>query len=109
MLCCAHGAEQAVKSEISRDGWRLAFSRPGFVTCKHDDSKTLPHGVFIRTASQSIGQCRDSNGRQQIAKLIESLEVQVHHAGGNFEGVELLKRIGGLQEDSLGAAGQARA
>ena len=74
MLCCAHGAEQAVKKEISKDGWRLAFSRPGFVTCKHDELRPLPEGVFIRTASRSIGQCRDSLGHHQIAKLIESLE-----------------------------------
>tara|TARA_R110002049_G_scaffold72490_6_gene187361 strand:+ start:40534 stop:41577 length:1044 start_codon:yes stop_codon:yes gene_type:complete len=74
MLCCAHGAEQVVKKEVAQDGWRLAFSRPGFVTCKHDESKPIPEGVFVRTASRSIGNCRDSNGRQQIAKLIETLE-----------------------------------
>lgn len=74
MLCCAHGAELAVKKEIAKDGWRLAFSRPGFVTCKHDESQNLPEGVFVRTATQSIGQCRNSDGRLQIAKLIESLE-----------------------------------
>ena len=74
MLCCAHGAEQVVKKDISAVGWRLAFSRPGFVTCKHDAAKSLPESPFVRTASRSIGQLRDSNGRQQIAKLIETLE-----------------------------------
>ena len=67
-------AEQAVKKEIADEGWRLAFSRPGFVTCKHDESRSLPEGVFIRAASRSIGKCHDNNAKQQIAKLIESLE-----------------------------------
>ena len=74
MLCCAHGAEQAVKNEVSPEGWRLAFSRPGFVTCKHDQSKPIPEGVFVRTASRSIGQCRANDGRKQIAALLETLE-----------------------------------
>jgi len=73
MLCCAHGAELAVKQEIAAAGWRLAFSRPGFVTCKHDEAKPLPSGTFIRTASRSLGQHKEIDGRQQIARLVETL------------------------------------
>lgn len=69
MLCCAHGAEVCVKEDISQLGWRLAFSRPGFVTAKHDDQAELPAGTFIRTASHSIGQLKDVDGQQQVMGL----------------------------------------
>lgn len=74
MLCCAHGAELAVKEAMVADGWRLAFSRPGFVTAKHDSAPEPPTGVFIRTASRSIGQCRSEQGDEQIASLLEKLK-----------------------------------
>lgn len=66
--CCAVGAEQQVKHEILRDGWRLAFSRPGFVTAKHDDrDAALPVGVFVRTAATSLGHLQDADGGAQLA------------------------------------------
>lgn len=74
MLCCAHGAEQAVKKSMSAEGWRLAFSRPGFVTAKHDEPKKLPSGIFIRTASRSIGQARAEDAGEQIQTLIKLLQ-----------------------------------
>ncbi len=65
--CCAVGAEQQVKQELHRDRWRLAFSRPGFVTAKHDDpSATLPVGMFVRTASISLGHLQATDGGQQL-------------------------------------------
>lgn len=73
MLCCAHGAEVCVKDAISQQGWRLAFSRPGFVTAKHDDLAELPTGTFIRTASHSIGHLKSGDGQQQIDGLAELL------------------------------------
>ena len=66
MLCCAHGAEQVVKASIADRGWRLAFSRPGFVTAKHDDGADIPGDIFIRTASRSIGQTRSDDGAVQL-------------------------------------------
>jgi 23S rRNA (cytidine2498-2'-O)-methyltransferase len=74
MLCCANGAEQPVKQSIARDRWRLAFSRPGFVTAKHDDQVELPTGTFIRTASHSIGHLKNSDGETQLSQLAELLE-----------------------------------
>ncbi|MCA9139545.1 MAG: hypothetical protein KDB00_22380, partial [Planctomycetales bacterium] len=74
MLCCANGAEQQVKDAISSDGWRLAFSRPGFVTAKHDEAVDLPSGIFIRTASHSIGQLKNADGGTQIQNLTELLQ-----------------------------------
>ena len=44
MLSCACGAEQVVKAEMAEQGWRLAFSRPGFVTAKNDLDVPLPEG-----------------------------------------------------------------
>ncbi|MCO8120810.1 SAM-dependent methyltransferase [Stieleria sp. TO1_6] len=73
MMCCANGAEQQVKQGMSEDGWRLAFSRPGFVTAKHDGVVDLPSGVFIRTASHSIGHLHNADGETQIAGLIDLL------------------------------------
>lgn len=73
MLCCAHGAEAVVKKEIADQDWRLAFSRPGFVTAKHDGKADLPEGVFIRTASSSIGQARGESANELITEMIAAL------------------------------------
>jgi 23S rRNA (cytidine2498-2'-O)-methyltransferase len=73
MLCCACGAEQVVKAEMAEQGWRLAFSRPGFVTAKNDQQVPLPEGVFVRTASRSIGQVRGSEANRMVADLVSKL------------------------------------
>ncbi len=74
MLCCAHGAEAVVKKSIADQGWRLAFSRPGFVTAKNDQAAGPPRGTFIRTSAKSIGQTRNENLSLQIAQLKSQLE-----------------------------------
>lgn len=73
MITCAYGAELAVKQAIAPEGWRLAFSRPGFVTAKHDEAKPLPTGIFIRTVARSIGQAKNESSVAQIATLRELL------------------------------------
>ncbi len=73
MFCCAHGAEAVLKKEIPADGWRLAFSRPGFVTAKHDSAIEIPSGVFVRTASQSFGQAKGDQASELIDKLVASI------------------------------------
>ncbi len=73
MICCACGAEQVVKESVASQGWRLAFSRPGFVTLKHDGPAELPHGVFVRTASHSIGSARGDDADQLIETMSERL------------------------------------
>ncbi len=62
-----------MKQAIASEGWRLAFSRPGFVTAKHDSDASLPAGIFVRTAAFSIGQSKSELGRHQIEKLVQSL------------------------------------
>ncbi len=70
MLSCQHGAQPVVLAEVERDGWRLAFSRPGFVTVKHDAaSDRLPRGVFVRTASWSLGKATGSDSSAMIQEL----------------------------------------
>lgn len=80
MLCCAHGAEGLVKETIAADGWRLAFSRPGFVTAKKElvtakqvDDSELPAGTFVRTAARSLGQARGD----RAAELIDAIRRQI--------------------------------
>ena len=73
MLSCACGAEQVVKTEMADEGWRLAFSRPGFVTAKNDQDVPLPNGVFVRTASRTLGQVRGSQANAMVAELASQL------------------------------------
>ncbi|WP_146395088.1 SAM-dependent methyltransferase [Planctomycetes bacterium CA13] len=73
-VCCAYGAEQPVKDAITTQGWRLAFSRPGFVTAKHDDQIAAPEGVFVRTSSLSIGQARGGDGNEMIDSLLQQID-----------------------------------
>lgn len=92
MVCCQCGAEPAVKAEVASAGWRLAFSRPGFLTLKHlpseratqgpptdDDqlaSPELPNGVFCRTASWTLGKAVGEETRT----LIPQVEQLLHSA-----------------------------
>ncbi len=74
MLSCAHGAEGIVKSTIAEAGWRLSFSRPGFVTAKHDENLPPPTGIFIRSASESLGSGKSGDADELIDRLIKSVE-----------------------------------
>ncbi|MGB1925633.1 MAG: SAM-dependent methyltransferase, partial [Rubripirellula sp.] len=69
-------AESAVKESALNDGWRLAFSRPGFVTLKHEELREPPQGIFIRTASRSIGSARNGSLRLLTQTLVEKLNQQ---------------------------------
>lgn len=61
-VCCQAGAEATVKSDLVRESsqWRLAFSRPGFVTFKlppnefHNNPQLK--SAFARTYGWSIGR-----------------------------------------------------
>ena len=74
MVCCQNGSEPAVKAEVAKDGWRLAFSRRGFVTLKHEDvPKGLPRGVFVRTAAWTLGMVKGEDFATNAEKLLEVL------------------------------------
>src|SRR6056297_106925 len=71
MVCCQRGAEPTLKDQLAESGWRLAFSRPGFVTFKHDGPvDELPSNPFARTVSRSIGKARHSD----IGDLLTALD-----------------------------------
>ena len=75
MLTCAHGAESVVKSSITDAGWRLAFSRPGFVTAKHEEpGRTPPNGTFIRTAATSIGSTNGQTLKDHLSPMVDLLD-----------------------------------
>ena len=75
MLCCQRGAEAALKDEVGRQGWRLAFSRPGFVTLRHDGQPSaLPTGVFCRTAAWSLGKAQGTDSAELLTAMVRSLQ-----------------------------------
>lgn len=104
-VCCAYGAEPAVKHEVAEQGWRLAFSRPGFVTLKRESpadrmapadatASDLPTGIFVRTASHSIGQVRadtsegHGKGTEMMAALVALLS-NSHEAQRPFDQIHV--------------------
>jgi 23S rRNA (cytidine2498-2'-O)-methyltransferase len=84
IVCCQNGADPAVKAEVARDGWRLAYSRRGFLSFKNDspgdkavgrfDHQRLPRGVFVRTASWSLGLAKGEDAATNVAQTIEIIE-----------------------------------
>ena len=83
MLVCAYGAEQAVKESMAAEGWRLAFSRPGFVTAKHDIEASLPagrvhsHGRPIDRPSSQPGPAAADREVAGTTRLRESIGAPV--------------------------------
>ena len=72
MVCCQNGSEPAVKEEVGQDGWRLAFSRRGFITLKHEGvPKGLPRGAFVRTAAWSLGMVKGEDFSANVQQLLE--------------------------------------
>ncbi len=84
LVCCQQGAESAVKREVATE-WRLSFSRPGFITFKHDESaavNALPSGVFVRYAGWSIGKVQEETAEaatRVLAKLLEGQQFDQLH------------------------------
>jgi 23S rRNA (cytidine2498-2'-O)-methyltransferase len=75
VVCCQQGAQSAVKQEV-QEGWRLAFSRPGFVTFKHDGSTEeilLPQGTFVRYAGWNLGNVKAIEFDQALDQLEQLL------------------------------------
>jgi 23S rRNA (cytidine2498-2'-O)-methyltransferase len=73
MVCCHQGAEGPLKKDAAAQGWRLAFSRPGFVTFKHDSNNSdleLLSGVFARTVSWSIGRVSASHTKDLASQIV---------------------------------------
>jgi len=82
IVCCQNGSEPAVKEEVGRTGWRLAYSRRGFLSFKKDtlgggtaggnrDHTRLPHGAFVRTASWSLGLAKGEDAAANVTQLLD--------------------------------------
>ncbi len=89
-VTCQVGAGAAVKGEIARacPQWRLAFSRPGFLTFKCPAEPRLSEdfdlqSVFARTYGFSLGTVRGSSPEElarQVWQLAAGLPVRRIHA-----------------------------
>lgn len=85
-VTCQQGAEAPLKDELTPQGWKLAFSRPGLVSFKYapsapaapapsaDPEIQLPRGVFARQASWSLGRVTAGDTNELALRLIELLE-----------------------------------
>jgi len=84
IVCCQNGSEPAVKEEVGHNGWRLAYSRRGFLSFKNDrlggsssagrrDHTRLPQGTFVRTASWSLGLAKGDDAAGNIEQLLAIL------------------------------------
>lgn len=77
LVTCHQGAEVAVKADLGAQGWRLAFSRPGFVTFKKDatagEAVSLPRGTFARTSAWSLGSIATFDSAELSAAIVDQL------------------------------------
>ncbi|TWT36405.1 putative 23S rRNA ribose 2'-O-ribose methyltransferase [Posidoniimonas corsicana] len=74
---CQAGAQNALKLEVERRApdWRLAFSRPGFVTFKAPSpitlaSEAIPRMTFARTRGLSLGKASGSDQLDELAAQV---------------------------------------
>ena len=78
---CQAGAEEALKAEVSCQwpGFRLAFSRPGFVTFKTGADLSLPvefdlRATFARTYCMSMGKLAGTNADRMANQVWRQLD-----------------------------------
>jgi 23S rRNA (cytidine2498-2'-O)-methyltransferase len=78
-VCCQHGSEKALKSEIveAHPGLNFAFSRPGFLTFKLTPEAKLPlkfslTSTFARTSGWSFGKATGDDAATLIEGVIQS-------------------------------------
>ncbi len=78
-VCCQHGSEKAVKSEIaeSHPGLNFAFSRPGFLTFKLTPEATLPlkfslTSTFARASGWSCGKVSGDDASALVEEVLKS-------------------------------------
>ncbi len=73
---CQLGAEPALKAELAEQGYRLAFSRPGFITFKADGPiapETEIRSIFARTYGASLGKVRAADPAPEILRIASAL------------------------------------
>lgn len=73
---CQIGSEKAVKAEVLSEfeHLRFAFSRPGFITFKEENSSKPEiqetHGIFTRLWGMTIGQSKDPAALEALLKSV---------------------------------------
>ena len=83
-VCCQHGSEKALKSEISEahPGLNFAFSRPGFLTFKLTPEAALPlkfslTSTFARTSGWSFGKATGDDAAVLVEEVLQSPAAKV--------------------------------
>lgn len=95
---CQPGAEPALKQELAErhPTWRLAFSRPGFVSFKCPDTKPSsvsgPQPVFARTRSISLGRVAGESLSDMASRLWELEAVREFLASRPATGLHVWQR-----------------
>lgn len=82
---CQVGAEATIKKEVQATGWRIAFSRPGFLTFKlpmeqnlFDDIK-LP-SLFVRSYGMSLGAVQGASAEHRAREVWQRVaEIPLDH------------------------------
>lgn len=90
MLTCQRGSESVIKADLLQLGWRLAFSRPGFVTLKTEAGQAvspsnLPVHPFVRCSARSIGQSKNASLEALLHQLRSRLGAETEPASGAGE------------------------
>ncbi len=96
-MTCRAGAEAAVKAEVARaePAWRFSYSRPGFLTFKHDGHRPLDerqlaerHWTFAHAHGISLGRVKGESLEhlaadvwklEAVAKLMSQEEIADVH------------------------------
>ena len=75
---CQHGAEAVLKQSLCEPNgpFRLAFSRPGFITLKSDLtvpawSPAVPEGTFVRVRGHAHGPVQDDSGDSLVEQILD--------------------------------------
>jgi 23S rRNA (cytidine2498-2'-O)-methyltransferase len=108
-MTCRPGAETALKQEVAGSDpmWRLAFSRPAFVTFKFADGQPLDesqlaarHWIFARTHGISLGRITGTQIGEMAPKVWQLPSVAAHAADESFADVHVWQRGAQFSDDS---------
>ena len=113
-MTCRPGAETALKQELllAEPAWRLAFSRPGFVTFKVADEKPLDAAqlaarswTFARSHGISLGRITGSEAGEMAQQVWQLAGVASHAAANPFTDLHVWERQRQLSDDSASLVG----
>jgi 23S rRNA (cytidine2498-2'-O)-methyltransferase len=115
-MSCRPGAEGALKQEMARTEptWRLAFSRPGFVTFKPAESQPIDaaqlaaqNWTFARTHGISLGKCVGTQVGEMAQQVWQLAAVAALAKDSPFAGVHVWEREQRVSEALDGPAGNS--